>query len=177
MHGTAHSPQRFVFQQSAVHEQRGRSPNTGRLPVFDISSDHLGGRPGRHGLCKSIGIQIEGCAKLFYFTVIEILVIFKQQIVKGPEHALFGRCNGGPGGLIRKFMATQGKLLKNDLDLGGILLQQLLEYRHQPGAIRSLEVAENHDGHSGSGRAFKWCAPDIDLFDQIDAHHANGLGF
>lgn len=51
----------------------------------------------------------------------------------------------GEGGLERKFMISEGEILDYEFYFFWVLLEHLLEYRHQPGAVRSLEIAEGDD--------------------------------
>ena len=66
-----------------------------------------------------------------------------------PKFALLLRCNGSLGRLDSEFVVAKRKMLKYDFYLLWVLLEHLLEYRHQPGAVRSLKVTEYGNGNRG----------------------------
>jgi hypothetical protein len=43
-------------------------------------------------------------------------------------------------------VVAEREVLEDEFDLLGILLEHLLEQRHEPRAVRSLEVIEDGDG-------------------------------
>jgi hypothetical protein len=44
-------------------------------------------------------------------------------------------------------MVSKRIVLENEFNLLGVFLKQLLEYRCEPGAVRSLKVGKNHYCH------------------------------
>ncbi len=91
-----------------------------------------------------------------------------------PKLALGMRRDGGLSSFESEFVLAQGKLFKSDFDFLGILLEHLLEYRYQPGTIRSLKVTEHDHGNRCTGHALKGCLQRIDGLDEADPHHLDG---
>lgn len=62
-----------------------------------------------------------------------------------PVFSLPLRGQSGEGGLKGELMISEREILDYEFYFFWVLLEHLLEYRHQPGAVRSLEIAEGDD--------------------------------
>jgi hypothetical protein len=92
---------------------------------------------------------------IFYFPVINAVILRKQPVVKFPEFSLGIGRQGRHGGFGSIFVTTQRKVLKDKFHFFRIVLEHLLKYRHEPCAVLSLKVAENSDHHRRLRRPFK----------------------
>ncbi len=68
-----------------------------------------------------------------------------EEVVVLPVFSLPSCGQRGEGGLEGELMISEGEILDYEFYLFWVLLEHLLEYRHQPGAVRSLEIAEGDD--------------------------------
>ena len=66
-----------------------------------------------------------------------------------------------------KFMTAQRIILENESDLLGIFLEQLLEYRREPGTVRSLKIGKNRHHHCCAGRSLYGRPINWDLMNEI----------
>jgi len=82
------------------------------------------------------------------------VVALEQQIVELPEFALAvgGQCR--LSSFDGKAMSADGEVFKYNFDFLGVLLEHLLEYRHKPGTVGSLEIAEYNDADRCIGPSF-----------------------
>ena len=95
--------------------------------------------------------------------------------MKLPEFSLtFGR-QGRDSRLHGEFMISEGKVFKNHFDVFRIFLEHLLEYRHQPGTVRSLKIIENGNHNGGIFGSLKRSAGNINFLDKVKGDNLNGL--
>ena len=69
----------------------------------------------------------------------------------------------GLGGRASHLVVAQWKVLEDDFDLTGVFLDQLVEERVNPRAVRSLEIAKNHHSYCCSCISFEGRTGNIDL--------------
>ncbi len=99
--------------------------------------------------------------------VAQLLVVLEQEIVKGPEfsHALGSdACDSGFHG---QRVSSQGKILENNFYFVRVFLEQLLEQRCKPRAVRSLKIIKHGDDHGGVFVPLEWRTGSIDVPDKI----------
>jgi hypothetical protein len=144
-HGRSKTRQAAVALLAAVDEDSGSAVDTDLTGHGDVFLD-LAGHLGRLALgVEFFLVQVEAGADLLYFGLAEGVVMFKQGVVKGPELPLGVGRQGGGGRRLGELVVAQREVLKDNFHFLGILLEQLLEDRRKPGAVRSLEIGE--DGH------------------------------
>ncbi len=164
-----------VPQADAIYKYGRGASNPGLPPFQKILIDSLYYCRILLFLFIRFHIQADGPGNLLNFLIVELVVIFKQQIMKLPEFSLLPggqSCNGGrPGELV----TLEGKVFKYDFDGIRIFFEHLLEDRHQPGAIRSLEIIEYGDHHGCVFGALERRAAGIDILDKVDRGDLNGL--
>jgi len=90
-----------------------------------------------------------------------------------PEFALALRSKGCCRCLFGELVIAQGEILENDLYRFRILLEQLLKFRVYPGAIRSLEIAENSKNHRCIPGTFERRIRRVDLHKKIQGKYLN----
>ena len=113
---------------------------------------------------------------LFDLLFVQAVIIFEEQIVELPELALFLRRMGGDGSRHGKLMVSQREVLEHQLHLVGVFLEHLLEYRHEPGTVRSLEIVEGGDRYWCVGIALERRPGNVDLLDKIQGDDLNRFG-
>lgn len=161
--------------QAPVDENCGGTLDTGFPGPLDVLLN-LTPHTGCHALgIESALVQIEEGADLFHLGLIELAVVGEKSVMKVPEPTL-GMCRqGGSGSLLGKFMAAQGEVLENEFDLLGVFLEQLLEYRREPGAVGSLKIGKNHHRHRRVGKSLGGRSVNGDLLDEIQVEHLNSF--
>lgn len=148
------TPYRFIAKDDAIDKHRGCAANTDLPAVLHVGVDPVHNLRRCHFFLKHTGVKAQRHGDFFYFTVAEVVVIFKKQIVKLPEFSMITGNDGGPSRGQRPGMAAQGVMLKDDFDLPGMLLEHLLKFRHKARAIRSLKIAENRNGNRCGRKTF-----------------------
>jgi hypothetical protein len=169
-----HAP---VPQKPAVDEGRWGSPHPRTVALGQIPVD----QPSDPGVFpvpfELFDVQFELLSNLFDLFFVQSVVIFEEQIVELPELALFFRRQGSGGSLHGKLVVSQGEILEHQFHLVGVFLEHLLEYRREPGAIRSLEIVEGGDCYRGVSLALEGGVENIDLLDEIQGDDLNRFGF
>jgi hypothetical protein len=156
-----------VSQKSAVDEDRWSSPHPRPASLGNVPVDQrpdLGVFPV---LFELFHVKLELLGNLFDLLLVQTVVVFEEQIVELPELALFLRRQGGDVSRHGKLVVSNREVLEHQFHLGGVFLEHLLEYRHEPGAVRSLEIVEGGDRHRCLGFALKRGPGDVDLLDEI----------
>ncbi len=146
-HGSRKTLQTAAALQPPIDKNRGSSPDSGFSGPLNVSFyliRHLGSLA--LGV-ESVLVQLETDPDLFDPDVIELVIAGKKSIMKVPETTLGMCCQGGGGRFSGIFVTVQRKVLENKFDLLGIFLKQLLEYRREPGTVRSLKIGKNHHRH------------------------------
>ena len=87
--------------------------------------------------------------------------------MKFPEPVLFARRMGGNCRRLGKLVVSQREIFKNEFYVLGVFLEHLLEYRHQPGTVRSLEIVESGNHHRCISWTLKRRAFNIHAIDKI----------
>ena len=138
LHCSRETLQAALSLQAPVDENCGGTLDSGFPGPLDVLLN-LTPHTGCHALgIESALVQIEEGADLFHLGLIELAVVGEKSVMKVPEPTL-GMCRQGcSGSLLGKFMTAQGEVLENEFDLLGVFLEQLLEYRREPGAVGSL---------------------------------------
>ncbi len=168
IHSDFKSVGRFVSQKPSIDKDRGGPMDTHLAAEAGICID-LSQHLGRvHSGLELTGIQTERGPNFYNFCIVQLVIILKKQIMEFPKHALTLGGQGRLSGFDGKGVSADGEVFKNNFDFFGVLLEHLLEYRHQPGAIRSLEIAEYDDTDRRIGPSFDGRAVNVDIFDNID---------
>ncbi len=166
-----------VSQQPAVDEDRWGAAHPRPVALSQIPVDQRPDPGVFPVLFELFHVQLELLGNLFDLLFVQAVVVFEEQIVELPELALFFRRQGGGGGRHGKLVVSQREVLEHQFHLVGVFLEHLLEYRHQPGAVRSLEIVEGGDRHRCLGLALEGGAGNIDLLDEIQGDDLNRFGF
>ncbi|MDX2447535.1 MAG: hypothetical protein QNK29_10130, partial [Desulfobacterales bacterium] len=124
---------------------------------------------------KSALVQIEAGADLYDLGLIKHTVVGKKRIMKVPEPTLGVSRQGSGGSLTGKFVTAQGEILEYECDLLGIFLEQLLEYRRKPGAVRSLKISINRHHHRCVYRSHGGRSVNGNLLDEIQVEFLNSV--
>lgn len=93
--------------------------------------------------------------------------------MKFPELALFARRMDGNCRRFGKLMIFQRKILKNEFYVLGVFLEHLLEYRHQPSTVQSLEIVKRGNHYRCINWSFKRRAFNTDVMDKIKGDDLN----
>ena len=112
---------------------------------------------------------------LLNFLIIEPVIVFKQQVVKLPEFSLTAGSKGCNRRLHGEFVVLKRKVFKGHFDILQIFFEHLLEYRHQPGTVRSLKIIEDGNHHGGIFGSLKRSAAGIDFLDKVKTDNLNGF--
>lgn len=155
------------LQQTAVDEHAGGPANTSGYGILHIPTDSALHFCRFLALLEISRVQPQFGGDLVDFLIAELVIIFKKAIVKSPEFTLTLSHHRGGGSFKGVRMIAQGIMFKDHFNPVGVLLEHLLEYRHQPGAIRSLKVAEDHHCHRRVRVALKWTADSVDRVGEI----------
>lgn len=144
--------QASIPQESAVDKDRGSSSYPHPVTLGHVPFDYCPELRGFLVLVELFHIQVESLRNLSDLLRIQTVIILKEQIVEFPELALFLRRKGRDSGRSGKLVVSQGEVLEDKLHSFGVLLEHLLEHRHKPGAVGSLEIVEGGDHHRGVTR-------------------------
>ena len=166
-----------IPQKSAVYEDRWGASNSHEVSLSQIPVDYRLNPRVFSVLVELLHIQVELLCNLCDFLLVQAVVILEEQIMEFPEFTLSSRRNDCNSRLPGKFVGAQGEVFEDKFHTFGILLEHLLEYRHKPGTVRSLEVAEDSDHDWCIGIAPERGARDVDLLDEIQCNNLNGLLF
>jgi len=165
-----HVPEIFhipVLNTPAVHENRRYASYLDLLPFFIVQVDFP-------QYCRVLTVFVElrlvqphFLSDVSNFFVVKVSIVFKQFIMEFPEFALALCSKGSCRCFFCEFMIAQGEILENDLYRFRILLEQLLKFRVQPGAVRSLKIAENSHNHRCIPGAFERRIRRVDLHKKV----------
>jgi hypothetical protein len=159
-----------VPQKPAVDKYRWGASNPRSVSLCHVAVDHRLDLRVFPVLVELIHVQLELLGNFFDLLFVQAVVILEEQIVELPEFALSFRCERGNGSRHRKLVVSNREVLEHQFHLVGVFLEHLLEYRHEPGAVRSLEIVEGGDRHRGVGIALEWGLGNVDLLDEIQQH-------
>jgi len=156
-----------VPQKPAVDKYRWGASNPRLVSFSYIPVDHrpdLGVFPV---LVELIHVQLELLGNFFYLLFVQVVVVFEEQIVELPEFALSFRRERGDGSRHGKLVVSNREVLEHQFHLVRVFLEHLLEYRHEPRAVWSLEIVEDGDRYRGVGITLEWGPGNVDLLDEI----------
>jgi len=97
--------------------------------------------------------------------------------VEFPEFSLGVGGDRGLGGQLGKLVTRQREVLEDRSSVFGILFAYLVDDRWDAGAVRALEITEDHDRYRRVGGSLEGRPGDVDLLGECQGHDLDALIF
>jgi hypothetical protein len=159
---------RSLFEQTPVDENGGCAADARFPAILKISNNSLPGGLAVQIPLEPFHIQPTAAGDVLKFLKVEIRAMGKKPVVEFPELTLFMGCHCRQGRRKGHFMVLEGEVLKDNFYPAGIFFEHLLEERLKSAAMRSLEIAEDHQLNRRFGRPQVRRADSVDGYDEIE---------